>query len=46
MPVVGMYQKLLPMACPEENWQKTLAKNQLVEKRGGPQNLKEPVVKP
>jgi len=36
----------LPMTCPRENQQKVLAKNQSIGKRQGPQDQREPVVKP
>ena len=34
------------MTCPRENQQEVLAKSQLVGKRQGPQDQKEPVVEP
>ena len=44
--VVGIYKKLLPMACPRKNQQKILTEDQSVRKRESPQNQREPVIKP
>ena len=44
--VVEIYKKLLPMACLRQSQQKVLAKSWIIGKRQGPQDQKEPVVKP
>ena len=44
MPIMGMHQKLLPMACLRKDQQEVLAKVQSIRKRGGPQDQKKPVV--
>jgi len=43
---MGMHKEPLPMACLRENQQKALAKSQLIGKRQGPQDQREPVVEP
>ena len=46
MLVIGMYKKPLPMACSRQSQQKALAKSQIIGKRQGPQDQREPVVEP
>ena len=43
---MGMHREPLPMTCPRENQQEVLTKSQSVRKRQGPQDQREPIIKP